>query len=104
MVSLEVDVLVGCKGCTSPRPPRPRPPPPYSAQTEDAGCRIRVPLPLYSNEMVVGDVVQDERTRQDEKTKLFVVSWLYRECGSKSDSRYRYRRTTRNLFWEGTSS
>jgi hypothetical protein len=88
MASLEVGELAGCKGCSSPRPPRPRPrprprpPPPYSAQTEEAGCRIRVPLPLYSNDTVVGDVVQDERTRQDEKTKLFVVSWLYRECGS----------------------
>jgi hypothetical protein len=83
MASLEVGELAVCKGCNSrPRPPRPHPPPPYSAQTEEAGCRIRVPLPLYSNDMVVGDVVQDERTRQDEKTKLFVVSWLYCECGS----------------------
>jgi hypothetical protein len=76
MASLEVGVLAGCKGCSSP-------PPLYSAQMEEeAGRRIHVPLPLYSKEMVVGDVVQDERRRQDEKTKLFVVSWLYRECGS----------------------
>jgi hypothetical protein len=78
MASLEVDVLAECKGCSSAPPP-----PPYSAQMEEeVGRRIRVPLSLYSKEMVVGDVVQDERRRQDEKTKLFVVSWLYCECGS----------------------
>ena len=66
MASSEVDVLTAS------------PPPPYTAQMEEeAVCRIRVPPPLYSKEMVVGDVVQDERRRQDKETKLFVVSWLY---------------------------
>jgi hypothetical protein len=70
MASLEVGVLAGCKGCSC------SPPPPHSAQMEEeeAGRTIRVPLPLYSKEMVVGDVVQDERGRQGEKAKLFVVS------------------------------
>jgi hypothetical protein len=72
MVSLEVGVLAGCKGCS----------PPYSAQEDEAGRRIRVPLPLYSKEMVVGDAVQDKRRSQDEKTKLLVVSWLYCGCVS----------------------
>ena len=52
MVSLEVGVLAGCKSCS---------PPPYSAQEDEAGRKIRVPLPLYSKEVVVGDVVQDKR-------------------------------------------
>ena len=78
MASLEVGVLAGCRGYSSHPPP-----PPYSAQMEErAGRRIRVPLPLYSKEIVVGDVVQDEKRRQDKKTKHFVVSWLYREWGS----------------------
>jgi len=68
MASLEVGVLAGCKGCSYSPPP---PPPPHSAQIEeeDAGRTIRIPLPLYSKEVVVGDVVQDERGRQDEKAK-----------------------------------
>ncbi len=78
MASFE-PAVAGGKGCSSPPP---APPPPYGAEMmEEAGRRSRVLPPVYSKGVVVRDVVQDETRRQDEKSELFVVSWLYRECG-----------------------
>jgi hypothetical protein len=69
MASLKLGGLAVRESCSSL-------PPPYSARMEeDESCRPNPnPSPLSGKDIVMGDVVQDRRKRQDEKTKLLMVS------------------------------